>query len=36
MSCIFLTAIYILRGWQDFTVLMSKELLEKCYYLDEY
>lgn len=36
MSYIFLTAIYILRGWQNFTVLMNKELLEKCCYLDEY
>lgn len=34
MTCIF-PVIYIPRGWQDFTVLMSKELLEKYYYLDE-
>lgn len=34
MTCIF-PVVYIPRGWQDFTVLMSKELLEKYYYLDE-
>ena len=34
MTCIF-PVIYIPRRWQAFTVIMSKELLGKYYYLDE-
>lgn len=33
MSCIFETAIYIIGGGQDSTVLMSTVLSEECYYL---